>query len=783
MSDVDAAAEVAVEDTSSSTDNAVLPITIDAVPSTTQAASASTVDMPSAAAPRVSMMTSSLSPPGTTASNVHRPSSATSSVRSRELAEIEAISHEVPSDIISARRTKTPNGAFITAIPQQPTDATADATAVAVAPRASISIAKTSPKRASIVVTNALPKPASTSTPRLRFELNKSRIDYRYDADHTMQTEAMLAQRRALKADQGILKWIFVFWRTFPRQNMEEHDPMSGCIDRQQYMIVHKLWFKALHKIYERADAHAQAIKDWSRDSWLSSVASGSMPLLDYRAFIDAVFELVDIWTLTVEATEYIHFLATLYHRVTKVKTWLADDGTILSKYVWRKTKYVKPSAVYRPYQYAKYKDVKWKEAVQVLHHLESDSDSDEDSDDQVDDAILHDLAELSDDSDQILSDDEDDDDDDDDGDETQEPSRAPTAERHSNKRESRVSRISVNVGHDADIAAISHNEEKEDRFDDIDEEESFTLSRSRTASLRGSVLTTSTAEVLGFPLLPSPKSIMNEAEKIARSLPAPPLSPPLSPFLDPPAVIPKTPAHQSRPQSQMNYEDSGDDSDEDDETKEELVSDNEMDMDHLMKTKEAKVKSTLTSAIDVLAQRKQERYEQIVQQVASMINKKVRKLRRSNSAVLFTSKGVPTVDVDRALLNDNQQIKYDDDTMKRFMIGPLFPPTQKSKAALSVNKLLHARKRLDRPSTAPSNLAIFTCLPAMIRFREAEPSIINIERRASVPRPTPIVAADDEKLITSSRRRRNRKLKRMRLLPTKRQRIAAKKKAWIRLI
>ena len=219
----------------------------------------------------------------------------------------------------------------------------------------------------------------------------------------------MMSKRRKLKQDEGILRWVNVFWRTFhhtptpdpalipptadadpvaplPTTDAPPIDPLlpaatdddpfapkadapaeaidapptpspsflRGSIDRRQYLSVHRLWFKALHKLYDRSDAHLQAIKDWARDSWLSSSANHST--LDHPAFVDALFELVDLWTLTVEPTEYIHFLATLYHRVTRVKSWLGDDGSLVTKYVWRKARYVKPSAVYRPYQYHKYK-------------------------------------------------------------------------------------------------------------------------------------------------------------------------------------------------------------------------------------------------------------------------------------------------------------------------------------------------------------------------------------------------------------------------------------------
>ena len=502
----------------------------------------------------------------------------------------------------------------------------------------------------------------------------------------------MLGKRRKLKSDEAIVRWINVFWRTFHHKEREDdtntdddkqtaddtaaaggtaageaeeskegasgttsardgiadasladddpfaakpeapstdastdpsastasaapsHPILLGTIDRKQYMTVHKLWFKALHKPYERSDAQTQAIKDWARDSWLSSQSAAS--LLDYAAFVDALFELVDLWTLTIEPTEYVHFLATLYHRVTRVKSWLGDNGEIITKYVWRKTKYVKPSAVYRPFQYNKYKDVKWKEASDVIHHLDSDDSSEEEDDEAADeaeddDALIRDL--------QALSEDE--------------PPSSPE---------------------------LSSDDSDEDEEDEEEEEQPpSTLSPKDAAPLSPKGIVSPVALPVPpsrhRPNMSSVPLLAIDPAAIARSLADVNIEPPMSPYLDPPAVIPQTPGG-----------DEDDESDEDDDEKrrerrgrrssgegEDMPSSSASELDEddpLISPTSLQQQAKYDSAMDILAQQQHDRYLLLVANLKTMLESQQRRLRRSNSTVLFSVTGTLTKDVDACL-------------------------------------------------------------------------------------------------------------------------------------
>jgi hypothetical protein len=57
------------------------------------------------------------------------------------------------------------------------------------------------------------------------------------------------------------------------------------------------------------------------------------------------------------EEGEYVHFLATLFHRITRVRTWLSRTGQVMCKYVWQKQRKVKSSLAYRPYMTKEQRD------------------------------------------------------------------------------------------------------------------------------------------------------------------------------------------------------------------------------------------------------------------------------------------------------------------------------------------------------------------------------------------------------------------------------------------
>ncbi len=87
---------------------------------------------------------------------------------------------------------------------------------------------------------------------------------------------------------------------------------------------------KALYSDFTIERARALALSDWRRDTNPHAALSGAPPpsvlnrprqKLRYADYRKSLFELADTWTSTLDPTEYVHFLQTLYHRIVQLPT------------------------------------------------------------------------------------------------------------------------------------------------------------------------------------------------------------------------------------------------------------------------------------------------------------------------------------------------------------------------------------------------------------------------------------------------------------------------------
>ncbi len=82
----------------------------------------------------------------------------------------------------------------------------------------------------------------------------------------------------------------------------------------KSYVFLHVKLSKALHRTFHYNTARQLALEDWKRDA----AATGHKHLTK-TMFEDALFELCDLWTPSIEPREYVLFLTKLYIRVTKL--------------------------------------------------------------------------------------------------------------------------------------------------------------------------------------------------------------------------------------------------------------------------------------------------------------------------------------------------------------------------------------------------------------------------------------------------------------------------------
>lgn len=93
------------------------------------------------------------------------------------------------------------------------------------------------------------------------------------------------------------------FWDTFQK------DVKYGIM-RDTYVQVTMLMCKALYKKFNEDEAKKIALGEWKRDT-------GNKVGLDQESYLLSLFELVDIWTTSVDPLEYEQFLVLLYNRIT----------------------------------------------------------------------------------------------------------------------------------------------------------------------------------------------------------------------------------------------------------------------------------------------------------------------------------------------------------------------------------------------------------------------------------------------------------------------------------
>ena len=83
------------------------------------------------------------------------------------------------------------------------------------------------------------------------------------------------------------------------------------------FQKVYKLMMPA--EDYDEEEAKSAVHEDWATDSRGKGYLTRDM-------FIDAVFELADVWTVTTEAVEYASFLADLHEKIAADGDFRPDD-------------------------------------------------------------------------------------------------------------------------------------------------------------------------------------------------------------------------------------------------------------------------------------------------------------------------------------------------------------------------------------------------------------------------------------------------------------------------
>ena len=111
---------------------------------------------------------------------------------------------------------------------------------------------------------------------------------------------------------RGLQLWLLEAWWSCALRSLQSGGDEGACeLVRERYEEISMRIYKAMIESYDEAEARASAAEDWAQD------AHGE-PSMRRDRFMDAFFELADVWTRSMEPTDYADFLRTLFARVTR---------------------------------------------------------------------------------------------------------------------------------------------------------------------------------------------------------------------------------------------------------------------------------------------------------------------------------------------------------------------------------------------------------------------------------------------------------------------------------
>eukprot|EP01029_Cantina_marsupialis_P027397 TRINITY_DN7657_c0_g2_i2.p1 TRINITY_DN7657_c0_g2~~TRINITY_DN7657_c0_g2_i2.p1 ORF type:complete len:2522 (-),score=805.10 TRINITY_DN7657_c0_g2_i2:267-7832(-) len=146
------------------------------------------------------------------------------------------------------------------------------------------------------------------------FEKDSLAIPFHLQGDLSFNQEALLNARREMKSDPAIRKTIGQFWDLL--------SPQDYAVTREQYVDLIMKFYKVLRSPITELEARKNAQRDWYTD------VKGS-PDMDFEKFVDAIYEVVDLWTCSISLEVYVAFLNKLFERITS-RVIVYKDGSVV---------------------------------------------------------------------------------------------------------------------------------------------------------------------------------------------------------------------------------------------------------------------------------------------------------------------------------------------------------------------------------------------------------------------------------------------------------------------
>ena len=148
-----------------------------------------------------------------------------------------------------------------------------------------------------------------TAEERARQARALARSSYRTQGDASFETPAAHRARQELRGDAQIQQWLEKFYMCF------RSPTKSGCVARAEYIAFQLRVVRVLlpEREFSARAAQGLAEADWERDT----AGGAGRQQMRKPEFFASLFELVDLWTETIDRDEYVDFLAKLFDRLT----------------------------------------------------------------------------------------------------------------------------------------------------------------------------------------------------------------------------------------------------------------------------------------------------------------------------------------------------------------------------------------------------------------------------------------------------------------------------------
>lgn len=172
------------------------------------------------------------------------------------------------------------------------------------------------------------------ATDRIKLEVTSNEelaaLPYWQQGDTELNTAEALDLRGALRHEPAIVAELQVWWEAAQRSLQSGPDPTASAIPKADYLRMSRMLSKVMlsEADFDRDEAQAAAEEDWAED------AGGGDEMARER-FMNGLFELADVWTVGIDAAEYVAFLRGLLDRIAFQQsdcTWLwRDEGGLVS--------------------------------------------------------------------------------------------------------------------------------------------------------------------------------------------------------------------------------------------------------------------------------------------------------------------------------------------------------------------------------------------------------------------------------------------------------------------